>query len=145
MNKPNYFAVALATAALSASTWIAGSWLSGFPMARAQDSDTAGAPSNLQVLPAKSSRASVRGLMKQYERDLGVSCSYCHVEDRDSGFIDYASDDNPRKNTARIMISMLDDINEKHLAALGGDRRYAQAVTCGSCHQGRTSPPVFEP
>ena len=95
--------------------------------------------------PADTSRASVRGLMKQYERDLGVSCSYCHVEDRDSGIIDYAADENPRKQTARIMISMLNDINEKHLAALGGDRRYAQSVTCGSCHQGRTSPPVFEP
>ena len=145
MNRSNLFATALATAALSASAWIAGSWMLGSPMVMAQESESAGAPTNLQVLPAKSSRASVRGLMKQYERDLGVSCSYCHVEDRDSGFIDYASDDNPRKNTARIMISMLNDINEKHLAALGGDRRYAQPVTCGSCHQGRTSPPVFEP
>lgn len=145
MNQSNFSAAVLATAALSASAWIAGSLMAGSPMARAQDSETAGAPTNLQVLPAQSSRASVRGLMKQYERDLGVSCSYCHVEDRDSGFIDYASDDNPRKNTARIMISMLNDINEKHLAALGGDRRYAQAVTCGSCHQGRTSPPAFEP
>jgi len=73
-----------------------------------------------------------------------VSCSYCHVEDRDSGVIDYASDENPRKHTARIMISMLNDINDKHLAQLGGDRRYAQPVTCASCHQGRASPPVFE-
>jgi hypothetical protein len=135
----------MATLALSASAWIAGSWMVSSPMAKAQDSETAGAPTNLQVLPEMSSRASVRSLMKQYERDLGVSCSYCHVEDRDSGFIDYASDDNPRKNIARIMISMLNDINEKHLSALGGDRRYAQAVTCGSCHQGRTSPPAFEP
>jgi len=114
------------------------------PWTRAQDGGSAAAPTNLLVLPAQSSRASVRSLMKQYERELGVSCSYCHVEDRDSGVIDYASDENPRKHTARIMISMLNDINEKHLAQLGGDRRYAQPVTCASCHQGRASPPVFE-
>ncbi len=103
------------------------------------------AMSNLQVLSARLSREDVRGLMKQYERDLGVSCNYCHVEDRDTGVIDYASDENPRKHTARIMISMLDDINERHLAQLGGERRYAVPVTCGSCHQGRTSPPEFPP
>ena len=127
----------LALAALCGLAPLATSW-----MAQAQDSGTA--VTNLLVLPAQSSRASVRSLMKQYERELGVSCSYCHVEDRDSGVIDYASDENPRKHTARIMISMLNDINEKHLAQLGGDRRYAQPVTCASCHQGRASPPVFE-
>jgi hypothetical protein len=104
-----------------------------------------GAPSNLQVLPGHLSRASVRSLMKQYERALGVSCNYCHVEDRDSGFIDYASDENPRKHTARLMIAMLEDINDRHLVQLGGDRRYAQPVTCGSCHQGRATPQAFEP
>ena len=103
------------------------------------------APSNLQVLPVHLSRASVRSLMKQYERALGVSCNYCHVEDRDSGLIDYASDENPRKHTARLMIAMLKDINDKHLVQLGGDRRYAQPVTCGSCHQGRATPQAFEP
>jgi len=103
------------------------------------------APTNLRVLPESTSRAGVRSLMKQYERALGVSCSYCHVEDRDSGVIDYASDENPRKHTARLMISMLNDINDKHLAQLGSDRRYAQPVTCGSCHQGRATPQVFEP
>ena len=40
-------------------------------MAQAQDG--ASAVTNLLVLPAQSSRASVRSLMKQYERELGVS------------------------------------------------------------------------
>jgi mono/diheme cytochrome c family protein len=128
----------LLLAGLCGLALFAGTWT------QAQDAGSVVAPTNLLVLPAQSSRASVRSLMKQYERELGVSCSYCHVEDRDSGAIDYASDENPRKHTARIMISMLNDINEKHLAQLGGDRRYAQPVTCASCHQGRASPPVFE-
>lgn len=107
--------------------------------------ETSAPPTNLRVLPRDLSRASLRSLMKQYERDLGVSCSYCHVENRDTGNLDYASDENPVKETARLMIAMLDDINGKYLAQLGGDRRYAVPVTCGSCHQGRSSPPAFEP
>lgn len=112
---------------------------------RADTGDTAVNPVNLQVLPVTLSRPELRGLMKQYERDLGVSCSYCHVEDRESGIVDYAADDNPRKHTARVMIAMLEDINSRHLAQLGGDRRYAEPVTCGSCHRGRANPQAFAP
>jgi hypothetical protein len=100
---------------------------------------------NLQVLPAGLSPSGIKSLMRQYERELGVSCNYCHVEDRDTGVIDYSSDDNPRKHTARIMIAMLDDINSKHMAQLAGDRRYSEPVTCGSCHQGRANPQAFAP
>jgi hypothetical protein len=102
-------------------------------------------PVNLQILSGDIATASLGRLMKRYEQDLGVTCSYCHVENRDTGKLDYASDENPRKQTARLMIGMLDDINDKYLGQLGGDARYAAGVTCGSCHQGRSSPPAFEP
>lgn len=101
-------------------------------------------PTNLQVLPRDMAAAKLGQLMKRFERDLGVSCSYCHVENRDTGKIDYVSDENPKKHTARIMIAMLDDINDRHLAQLADDRRYAEPVTCGNCHQGRASPPAFD-
>ena len=100
-------------------------------------------PVNLQVLPPDTAPKNLGVLMKRYEKDLGVGCNYCHVENRDTGKVDYVSDENPMKHTARVMIGMLSDINEKHLAQLG-DRRYAVPVTCGSCHQGQTSPPTFE-
>jgi hypothetical protein len=102
-------------------------------------------PVNLQVLPKEMSSASVGKLMKRIGEDLGVSCSHCHVEDPQTQKFDYVSDERPAKQTARVMIAMLDDINNKYLAQLGGDRRYATTVTCGSCHQGQTSPPDFEP
>lgn len=101
-------------------------------------------PMNLQVLPKDMSAASVGKLMKRFEQDLGVKCSHCHVEDPQTLKLDYVSDENPRKQTARVMISMLTDINDKYLAQLGGDRRYAVPVTCGSCHQGRSSPAEFD-
>ncbi len=143
MPKPKSSHALIAAAALSLLAWMGG--MASSLAARAERSGRRRPPGNLQVLPTSSSRASVRSLMKQYERELGVSCSYCHVEDRDSGYIDYASDDNPRKHTARLMITMLKDINDKHLAQLGGDRRYAQPVTCGSCHRGQATPQAYEP
>lgn len=99
---------------------------------------------NLQVLPKDITVATLKRLMRGYERELGVECSYCHVENRDTGELDYVSDENPKKEIARIMIAMLEDINGRHLAQLGGDRRYAADVSCGSCHQGRANPPSWE-
>jgi hypothetical protein len=116
-----------------------------FGVAIAMDShEPRSKPVNLQVLPKDMSAASVGKLMKRFEQDLGVKCSHCHVEDPHTLKVDYVSDENPRKQTARVMISMLADINDKYLAQLGADRRYAVPVTCGSCHQGQSSPPEFD-
>ncbi len=115
------------------------------PIADSQEQDVPRSkPVNLQVLPKDIPAAKLGKLMKRFEVDLGVKCSHCHVEHPQTLKLDYASDENPRKQTARIMISMLTDINDKYLAQLGSDSRYANPVTCGSCHQGQTSPPAFE-
>jgi hypothetical protein len=102
-------------------------------------------PVNLRVLPKDISARELGKQMKGFEADLGVTCSHCHVQDTVTRKFDYASDENPDKTTARLMITMLKDINDKYLAELGGDRRYTAPVTCGSCHQGQSSPPPFEP
>ena len=102
-------------------------------------------PVNLKVLPPDVPKAELGRLMKGFEKQLGVTCSHCHVEDPATRRFDYASDENPAKATARLMITMTKDINDKYLAQLGGDRRYAVPVTCGSCHQGQSSPPAFDP
>jgi len=102
-------------------------------------------PVNLKVLPHDIAPVSLGRLMKRYAQDLGVQCSFCHVENTATGKLDYASDESGRKQTARLMIGMLGDINDKYLAQLEGDRRYAAPVTCGSCHQGRSNPQPFEP
>lgn len=57
---------------------------------------------------------------------LGVTCAYCHTAE-------WESDEKEEKETARGMIHMVRDINERHFAG-------EQAVTCNSCHQGRTRP-----
>jgi Photosynthetic reaction centre cytochrome C subunit len=103
-----------------------------------------GKPVNIKVLPRDISAAEIGKVMRRFETDLGVKCGHCHVEDPNTHKFDYASDDNPAKSTARLMISMLKDINEKYLPQLGGDNRYASHVSCGSCHQGQSSPPAFD-
>ncbi len=101
-------------------------------------------PANLKVLPKDISSAALDGLMHEYGEELGVKCGFCHAVDLRTGRFDYASDENPRKDTARVMIAMLRDINTKYLAQLG-DPSYPVLVTCGNCHQGRANPPDFLP
>lgn len=100
-----------------------------------------GKPKNLQALPKDTSQAEVFKLMARYSQELGVQCVFCHAETPQG--VDFVSDQAPAKVTARVMIKMLDDINTKYLPQVG-DRRYAIALTCGNCHQGQTTPPVFE-
>jgi hypothetical protein len=103
-----------------------------------------GPSKNLRVLPKDSSAADIKILMDRYGQELGVKCEYCHTQDPQTQKLDYASDDNPAKQTARVMIAMLDEINSKYLAQLD-DQKYAVPVSCGNCHQGQADPPTFEP
>ena len=101
-------------------------------------------PRNLRVLPKDSSAADIKILMDRYGQELGVKCDYCHTQDPQTQKPDYVSDDNPAKQTARVMIAMLDEINTKYLAQLD-DQKYAVPVSCGNCHQGQADPPTFDP
>jgi hypothetical protein len=101
-------------------------------------------PTNLRVLSKDSSAADIKSLMDEYGRELGVKCEYCHAQNAQTQRPDYASDDNPAKQTARVMIAMLEEINGKYLAQLD-DQKYPVLVTCGNCHQGQADPPTFEP
>jgi cytochrome c553 len=112
----------------------------------APSSESAGLtpPRNLRVLPQNSTAADIKELMERYGEELGVTCEYCHARNPKTQTLDYVSDDNPAKQTARVMIAMLNDINTKYLAQLD-DQKYAMPVSCGNCHRGQTDPPEFEP
>ncbi len=62
---------------------------------------------------------------------LKVDCDYCHTQDR-------ASDEKGAKRTARVMIAMQRDINEKNF-------RGRNQVTCATCHAGHTHPINLSP
>lgn len=103
-----------------------------------------GKPQNIKVLSKDLSATELGRIMKRFETDLGVKCGHCHVEDPGTRKFDFVSDENPTKSTARLMITMLKDINEKYLPQLRADSRYASHVTCGSCHQGQSNPPAVD-
>src|SRR5579863_6402352 len=80
-------------------------------------------PKNLKILAPENFRVS----MDVFTQALGVQCTYCHVQ----GAFD--SDDKPQKNTARMMLTMSREINDKF-----GDGK--AHVRCYTCHRGSPHP-----
>jgi hypothetical protein len=115
------------------------------PSAQTSAQNPAPAFKNLKVLPDTISRDDLRNLMRQFTGDLGVECEFCHAApDPVTKRADRASDANPTKDTARFMIEMTDDLNNRYLTELPG-RRYADPITCGTCHRGEKHPSIFVP
>jgi hypothetical protein len=89
------------------------------------------APKNLKILKPEDIR---NRIMQQYTQALGVNCMHCHVQG------DFAADDKPQKNTARMMIAMLNDINAKF-----PDGAAKAHVSCYTCHNGKVTPLTAPP
>lgn len=85
---------------------------------------------NLKVLKPEE----VLPAMRSFTIALGVNCNFCHVQG------DRASDANPKKDIARMMITMAHDINSKFPDSAG--KVY---VTCYTCHRGKTEPETAPP
>jgi len=98
---------------------------------------------NLKVLPDNISRDDLRKLMRQFTGDHRGESEFCHAAaDPITKREDRASDANPTKETARYMIQMTGDLNDRYIGEMP-DRRYADPITCGSCHRGEKHPSVF--
>ena len=89
-------------------------------------------PKNLKVLTGETPDQ-LRTTMRAFAGALGQQCNYCHVQG------DFASDDNPKKETARMMLAMAREINGKF--PQDGKRR----VSCYTCHRGATTPATEPP
>lgn len=111
-------------------------FLVGIPMVSwAQD-----APTNLQVFPPDISRSELTDQMRHFTFALNVRCTHCHVRREGGGGMDFASDNNPNKETARAMMRMVKTINNDLLAALPNRVDPPVVVTCKTCHRGTVSP-----
>src|ERR1700730_673400 len=98
---------------------------------KAQEKQDAGkqpppAPSNLKVLKVTTG-AEVGQIMRTFTAGLGVQCIYCHIQGN------FASDENPKKATARTMIAMMQKINT-------GFADGKMHVSCYTCHRGEAEP-----
>lgn len=85
-----------------------------------------GPPTNLKVLKVTSG-AEVSQIMRTFTAALGVQCAYCHVQGN------FASDENPKKEQARQMIRMTQQIN-------GNFPDKKMYVSCYTCHRGEAQP-----
>ncbi len=94
---------------------------------------------NLKVLPAGTNLFQT---MQGFTQALGVRCEFCHAQNPDTHRNDFASDANPMKDTARAMIRMNMDINEKYLANLP-NMTDKPTISCGTCHRGQSVPAAF--
>lgn len=104
-------------------------------------------PTNLKVLPKDISSEDLMKIMHGYTQALGVHCTFCHAVDAQTGHPNFASDAKPEKATARTMIAMNNEINEKYLSQIHDpDAKPDQkTVTCGTCHRGESMPSAFVP
>ena len=85
---------------------------------------------NLKVLP---DGPQIGQIMRSYQVALGAAnCQYCHVQG------DWSKDDNPKKEVARNMIKMVNEINAKFPDG-------QVHVTCYTCHAGKEHPAMAPP
>ncbi|MES2647175.1 MAG: c-type cytochrome [Bacteroidota bacterium] len=96
---------------------------------------------NLKVYPKDISEARLDADMHLFSRSLGVKCGYCHI--KEEGKWNFASDSLHKKEEARAMMRMTNDLNEKYF---GADLKTAKptdlAMNCYTCHRGEEHPVV---
>jgi hypothetical protein len=104
------------------------------------------APTNLQVLPKDLTGQQIHEIMEHFAGSLGVHCDTCHAADPKNiapngrPRLNFADDSKPEKNTARLMITMTQDINKNYVSKVPDAD---QKVTCGTCHRGKLQPEPF--
>lgn len=88
---------------------------------------------NVQLMKDVPADRFLRIMDMGYRQALGVSCDYCHVEDR------WEADEKRPKRAAREMIQMVRMIND-HLGKLQEINASEASVNCTTCHRGYVKP-----
>lgn len=99
---------------------------------------------NLQALPKDIPKNELVGIMRSYAGDLGVRCGFCHVGGDPNTLqgVNFASDENDKKKTARLMIRMVRSINQDQLPKLG--KKPSPQVSCVTCHRRNSDPRTID-
>lgn len=97
---------------------------------------------NLKVLPKDiSSKELSRIMVDNFSDGIGASCKFCHSEDKNTGKLDYASDENPMKEAARSMMKMTLNLNRQYFHIKQPKiSDSVLVVTCTTCHRGNPFP-----
>lgn len=97
-------------------------------------------PQNLQYFPTNMTRGEIIAEMRHFSFALGVRCEHCHVRNENGRGFDFASDENPNKEKARVMLFMTDAINSQFLPELADRDDPPVVVTCKTCHRSTEKP-----
>lgn len=99
---------------------------------------------NLKVLPKDIERGELVGTMRDFASALGVRCIHCHVGEDPNSLegVDFASDEREAKQTARIMMKMVHEINDRLLPKTGEES--PGRVRCVTCHRGLEHPETLK-
>ena len=92
-------------------------------------------------------------IMHGWAAQLGSECDTCHTVDPDKKMpngrpaLKFADDSKKEKETARLMLKMTMEINEKTsmVESSHDNAETARKVTCGTCHRGHLDPPAYVP
>lgn len=105
-------------------------------------------PKNLQILPEEVKGAQLGQIMRGFTSALGVRCHHCHVgEGPDLTKYDFPSDQKITKRKARLMIDMVQAINQKYLSQLAEIEDPPQQrveVKCITCHHSQAKPLMLD-
>ena len=86
---------------------------------------------NIQTFKGRPAIPVLRVMEQAFAANLGVECSYCHVENQ------WESDDKQPKKIARQMWVMRAEWQEEARKASGNPQA---VVTCYTCHRGKPKP-----
>lgn len=101
---------------------------------------------NVKVIPKNTPVSAVIQSMANFTRALGVRCTYCHIGEEGAALTTYnfVSDEKRTKQVARLMMQMVQTINDQHLSTVPSRPSPALAVTCETCHRGIPRPEPIE-
>src|SRR3954470_24640430 len=103
-------------------------------------------PTNLKVLPAGTTTAQLLPAMRAFAAALGTNCGYCHVWTGPGlPTNNYASDEKPAKEVARVMMRMATTVNETLAANIKKPAADLTRVQCMTCHRGEAIPKLPPP
>jgi photosynthetic reaction center cytochrome c subunit len=103
--------------------------IAGYENRRAEDEYT-----NVLLLK-DTTAAELLKVMDSYGHALSVGCNYCHVPGK------WDEDTKEEKKTARVMIALVDSVNDNLLSKMPPNRRGdTPKISCVTCHRGSTHP-----
>ena len=92
---------------------------------------------NLQVFPKDIPKKELTNIMRRFSFSLGVRCEFCHVQTADKK-MNFPADDKKEKQTARLMLKMVSEINQNYINKIG--KPAPVEVRCVTCHRGLSQP-----